>query len=139
MPVLQGFRNERVRIPPIPRGIVLTDRDDGTLWILTHNTVESSPDGDGHVSIKDTFALTQDHRIYTANEGPVLGEHGTIRLLVRGGRLGYEMVSWGQGIRSVSQQTVHTRNGFRGDFGKIIVPSTWVRFDDVLGWEHVEF
>lgn len=137
--VLPFMRQESIRIPPIPRGMVLTDRDDGTLWQLKQNTTEDSPDGAGHVSITDVYAVNQDHRVYAAYDGPLLGEHGTIRLLIRGGRIGYEMVSWGPGTSDISQSPVYTRNGFRGDFSEIIVPLSWVRFDDVLGWEAQEF
>lgn len=129
----------RIRIPPLPRGIVFTDRDDGTLWLLGHTTDPAGPDGYGYVTLNDTFSARENARVYDAYDGPLLGKNPLIRLLVRGGQLGYEMVDMGVGTHDIDQARVLSRNGNRGDFSDIIVPTSWQRFDDTLAWEHVEF
>lgn len=73
---------------PRPGIVVLTDRDDGTLWRLVHDldTIR--------VGISSyTIARWQQaaFRVYPAGEEPVLSLNPTIRLIVRGGYLGYEV------------------------------------------------
>lgn len=73
-----------VAVRPLAAYTILTDRADGTLWVLQHDaTLE-------HVVLSDDTAealARSDKYVYAARSGPVVG---TSRLLVRGGRLGYE-------------------------------------------------
>ena len=96
----------RVRVPPLPSRIVLTDRADGTLWILTHEA-----DG-SHVGIESTIpANAKDLHTYPANVGPVLPTVPEARLLVRGGFLGYEETALPRATTDRDQARILTRRG----------------------------
>lgn len=83
----------RPQIPPLPGYVVLTDRADGTLWLLTWSNAQANitPDNEGHISISDVIPTTRRAatRVYTAGEEPFLAEIPH-RLIVRNGRLGFE-------------------------------------------------
>lgn len=121
--------HNRVRIPPLPQQIIMTDRDDGTLWLLTYS-------GD-HIAINSVFNARNDTTTYGPYDGPILsdGEHNDVRLLVRGGYLGYEA---DPAPPNRFQARVMARLGVSRTFFEIIVPSTWVGSPDVLGYEEVE-
>lgn len=133
-----------IRVPPIPQGVVMTDRDDATLWRLSWG------DGDYdsltlHFDAKMRFAISDDVprdmsiRAYGVNEGPYFTDTltGTIlRFFVRGGRLGYEVASdLGPGVSSMTNGKVFGRVGLRRTALEVILPNSWVRFDDPLAWE----
>src|SRR5262245_52254782 len=91
---VQGYLDMgRIQIPPLPQNIILTDRADGTQWLLSHSDrTEPSSDGEGHIAIISNFHLTDsDYVIYGAYDEPVLKEDPRVRLIVRGGRLGYDI------------------------------------------------
>lgn len=130
----------KITIPSLPQGIAFTDRDDGTVWLLTHDTDAESPDDAGHIAINDTIPRHMNYRLYSAYDGPVFGAvPQLLRLLVRGGRLGYEPVDFGFATTDIDRAPIMTRNNEdRRHFGEIIVPTTWLRPDDVLGWQEVD-
>jgi hypothetical protein len=72
-------------IPPLPDGVVLTDRDDGTLWLVSHDMTVP----DAMVTITDTWPTRLKVSIYPANEGPYIGPNAM--LFVRGGLLGIDI------------------------------------------------
>lgn len=118
----------RIRIPPLPQYIVMTDRADGTRWLLTYNLSEG-PDGDGRISITDMLPSTPDVLLFGPYDGPYLDgtdQQGRpiIRLLIRSGRLGYEQVMI-QGITSIANVRILTRLGLSHIFREIIIPSSW--------------
>lgn len=124
--------------PMMPQGIILTDRANGTLWLLSHNTVEDSPDDLGHVAITDVIPTSVQATTYLPGEEPVMGEQYTIRLIVRAGRLGYEVVSYPQGITDTDRAPILTRNlTTKRTISEITVPDSWVRYDDMLAWQSV--
>lgn len=128
-----------LRFPPLPQMIVMTDRADGKRWLLSHNTSHSTPDGHGHVSINDTFIDNGDIVEFGPYEGPVVNDAvNEIKLLIRGGRLGYEVEPATSGIRDRRQMRVLSRKGLTTDFREIIVPAGWLSSPDVLGWTFVE-
>lgn len=78
----------RIQIPPMAQAIVLTDRADGTLWLVSFNT--SAPE---HLSISSDYSTIQHRegvRLYAADDGPKMDEDGEFTLMVRGGRLGFD-------------------------------------------------
>lgn len=121
-----------MRIPPLPKFIILTDKDDGTEWLLTHS--DDDVDGvDLHISINDAglsgvSTLESPNVIrYPANEGPLVG-HG-LRLFVRDGRLGLETTD------TVGYAPVFTRVGVERESHELRV--VWGEGDD-LGLAFVE-
>lgn len=83
----------RPRKPPLPNFIVLTDRDDGTEWVLCRISGRITLDTGG--LIKSPITNYTDFTKYGAFEGPAIQTVNfpyTINLLARGGRLGYEIL-----------------------------------------------
>lgn len=128
-----------IRIPPLPSGIVLTDREDGTLWLLSHNVTESSPDDLGYISITTTIPSNMTTRTFDAFDEPFVGTDPRLRLLVRDGYLGFEIEDLPQGITDRDTARNLTRRAFAAETREIIKPSTWQETSPVLGWEDVEF
>jgi hypothetical protein len=88
-------------IPYLPVHVILTDRDDGTLWHLTFTEDPPAADGHGYISINDSLPGDDKPRqIYPAYSEPfVTGTYirqklrdqaGRYRLIVRGGYLGVD-------------------------------------------------
>lgn len=127
-----------IRIPPLPQGIVLTDRDDGTLWLLSLNVVESSPDDNGHFSITDTIPSNMDTRTFEANDEPYMAENSRVRILIRGGRIGYEIDEPPIGITDRDIGKLMARSGNSSHLAELILPSSWQHDPDVLGWDPVD-
>lgn len=77
-----------IQIPPRPQGIVLTDRADGTRWLVSFNT--ASPERLSINSIYSTIQTTEGVRVYEANDGPKMDEDGEFTIILRNGRIGLE-------------------------------------------------
>lgn len=106
------------RVPPLPYFIVLIDRDDGTEWVLSHTDDE----GTTRVTLNDEGlerGPLPPRTDYVKADWYGLGNG--IRLFVRGGRLGYEVVD------GDVKTPVWTRKGVVRETYKIIVPSEWKR------------
>lgn len=75
-------------IPNRPSFVILTDRADGSAWMLTYN----NDSGIERLSITQPPLNYRNEgaRIYDANNGPVLDEDGEYSVIVRGGRVGIE-------------------------------------------------
>ncbi len=127
----------RPRVPPLPPFIVLTDRDDGTLWVLSHDsTGEYVAINDEGLLVNSAVSLTKkfpDYVVYPPFDGPVIADPPTNpyaqanrqkRLLVRGGYLGYEDIE-----PEVEQGRVMTRRRMSRILRRIIVPDSWRSFD----------
>lgn len=140
----------RPRQPPLPPLTVLTDRADGTLWVLSHDaTAEYVTINDQGLLINPAVSgeiIFPDYIIYPAYAGPVVpdtpdnpyGQNAKQkRLLVRNGYLGYEDIE-----DEVEQGRVMTRRGMSRILRRIIVPISWrsfdsgdaARTDDTLGY-----
>lgn len=113
--------------PPI---MVLTDRDDGKLWRLSLvNAEERFAINDVPASRKQTG-----HTItYGPYAGPVLGTNPRLRLLIRGGRFGYEVAELGQGETDKDNARVFAYNG-GGSLLFEVLPLQWQRPNDPLWW-----
>lgn len=91
-----GFRRKKsgyvdmgpIRIPLIPEPLVLTDRADGSKWMLSFSSAQSPPDSDGRVSL-NSISIEQFYgqRIPQAQDGIYIC--GYI-LFIRSGRLGID-------------------------------------------------
>lgn len=120
-----------IQIPPLPPRHILTDRDDGTLWLLSHNA-----DFD-HVAITDSFTAEPGRDlVWGPIDGPWVYLTGTpLRLFVRGQRLGYERVE-DPALSTQSQARILTNRAGETTYIEIVVPSTWRTFPDPLGAEY---
>lgn len=133
---------EWMRFPVLPQQLILTDRADGTLWLLSHNTTvqPQDTDGFGRISINSTFSIGYgDYEIFGPYDGPVIpGPSNDIVLLVRDGHLGYELRSSGFANAADRNLRVLTRKGTLDETREINVPSSWSDPPDMLGWSPVE-
>lgn len=77
-----------IQIPVRPQAIVLTDRDDGTKWLVSFNT--SAPERLSISSVYVSIQRREGVRIYEANDGPKMDEDGEFTLIIRGGRIGLD-------------------------------------------------
>lgn len=107
-----------VRVPPLPTRIVLTDRDDGKLWELIHDSTE------GYVGLSDEISDKPDKRVYDAEFGPILPTEPKLQLIVRGGNLGYEVEVLPEWLSDRDQARILTRRGNSSTVFEIKVPST---------------
>lgn len=122
------------RMPrPLPPAFTLTDRDDGTVWLLTHRQSD------------ERWAITDDPipvnlrgfvSHYAADLGPIVGINPTIRLLIRGGRIGYEIDPLTGALRDRDQAQVTTRRG-RVRFALGLDDTVWQQEGDTLGYNVV--
>lgn len=128
-----------MRIPPLPQMIIMRDRADNTRWLLSHNTTESSPDGLGYISITNSFQDNGDIVEFGPYEGPIVNSVvNDLKLLIRGGYLGYEYEPPPRYVGDRRQARVLTRRGVARVTREIIVPIGWNASPDVLGWSPVE-
>jgi len=89
----------RVRIPPLPVGVVLTDRSSGTEYLLSHTS-------GGAVDLVTPVPSAWRGRVQGPYDGPVVqSAAGPLRLYVEGGVLGYEL-----GPEGANQGRVLTRS-----------------------------
>lgn len=124
----------RIRIPPLPKWIGLTDRSTGVVWYLSHNIASPGLDGLGYISINDQQPRPdRDWVIFGPYDGPELAgdaTHPNIRLLVRGGYLGYEIFDDGASRDNGGQ--LLTRRGLFKETREINRPVNWVPTHTVL-------
>ncbi len=114
----------------------MTDRDDGTIWKLIHDSVETLVGIDDSGVGNDTFFT-----VYGPFEGPWLPREPTIRIFIRGGRLGYEIQDLPVWLADRDQHRVMTRDGAEQFIYELIVPvgsEPWQQFPDELGYEEFE-
>lgn len=97
----------RIRIPPLPPYVMFTDRDDGTLWALTHDSDYTT------VALDDTISSPEHQFVYPANQGPLLddGYGGYVEVFVRGGTLGFEPYMPTRHVDGPRGGTLYTRRG----------------------------
>lgn len=103
---------------PLAPLLILTDRDDGTEWFLSH-----AADG-AHLAIVSGAAYPRYGRMvaFGPYDGPYLFKQPDtyLRLLVRGGYLGYEACG------AYNSPPVNTRRGLSRDYHLLYIPTTWV-------------
>lgn len=101
----------RIVIPPLPEPIILTDRDTGTKYMVTFSLSVATPDNLGHITLDTT--LTMDSKIgqreFSAFDGPVFGDHGEYRLMIRGGRIGVDYRPYPVGVQDIDGAPLFAR------------------------------
>lgn len=128
------------RIPPLPARIIMTDRADGTLWFLTYSLALPSIDGYGYIAITDQLPTEApgDFHTYGPWDGPVIRSEPVIKLLIRGGYLGYEEENPAPWEGERSHARVFARVGVRRSLREIIKPSSFLHSPDMLAWDVME-
>lgn len=77
-----------IKIPPQPQAIILTDRANGSLWMVSFNT--TSPERLSISSIYSTIQTIEGIRLYANDDGPKMDEDGEYTLIIRNGHLGFD-------------------------------------------------
>lgn len=133
MPVYSNFG--KGKIPPLPVHLILTDRDDGTLWRLIHVIDPPADDGLGYIGITDNIPDEYtDRRTYKAFSGPILGPFPHRRMLVRGGYLGFEFIVLPGFQQDQDQARILTRRLLKQETRDIISPTDLSRAKRTLAW-----
>lgn len=158
---VQRSRTERsdlefIAVPPRSPRVVLTDRGNASLWLLTFSTVEASDDGLGYISILQPVPELPDKgnlHVYGPFDGPYIrwvdtptvhsqgtdprfGAPPAARLFIRDGYLGFETVDLTtRSGRTIARQRVQRINR------EIIRPSIYADSGplNVLAWRDMEF
>lgn len=114
----------------LPNFFAMTDREDGNVWYLTHDA------DDERFAINDSLPagrLKGAIQRYEPYHGPIIAENPRLRLLIRNGRIGYEVEVLPQGVSDRDQARITTRRGV-SDFRLEVHRSTWQTPGDVLGY-----
>lgn len=118
-----GYLNlGRVRIPPLPAFIVMTARDSGTQYLLSHTGAVGSL----FLHLSTTIPTTPDVHFYGPNDGPYVN-NGRVRLFIEGDVLQGELVArpdW-----PVSNERVLTRSGLGRTFLEVYADDSWMPGD----------
>ena len=129
-----GYTNFGGIRTPLPGYIVMEDRDDGTEWYLSHNAART------RFAINDAAPNPKEPvRRYGPYAGPYIARYPKIKLLIRGGRLGYEVEELPPWLRDRDNGLVASRRLFDQWYAKVHMPedTTW-RNGLGLAWTGVE-
>ena len=120
-------------LPVLQQYCIFTDRDDGTLWYLSH-----SSDGltlllnDGTISVPFK-------RVFAAFDEPFAMDNPRMRIFVRDGRLGYELRALPQSERDNDTMRLLSRRANENVQRELISPVDFseanVANKGVLAWE----
>lgn len=110
----------RIQIPPLPFPLILTDRADGTLWLVSYTLTPPYSDGYGFITINSTLPTRPNRRIYAANEEPWLPAPYPTRLIVRNGYLGVEITDFPQAHTDQDQAPLYATVGLQRAVREII-------------------
>lgn len=121
-------------IPVLPTQVILTDRQDGTLWLLSHSL-------DGlYIAINTEWNPRVPYKVYPAHQEPRLPENYLLRMVVVNGYLGYEVAPFPKGISDQDQQRILTRRGLENVIREIVQPielEPWREEGDMLAWREL--
>lgn len=100
-----------IQIPPTPQPLILTDRADGTQWLLSFNTSPETDDTYGYISVNSDTAITrrESAKIFTIDEGPKFGAEGEFTLFIRSGRIGIDYTPFDVGIEDRDDAPIYAR------------------------------
>jgi hypothetical protein len=118
-----------MRIPPLPPFFILKDRDDDTPWVLSFRQE------DERFAIVDTplsWNMKGATRTYEAFAGPLMDFNPAVRLLIRGGRLGYEYAE-PEGFIDQDTSPIVSRKGVYA-FILVLQQGTWLIEGDTIGY-----
>ena len=115
----------RPRVPPLPQAIQMIDRDDGTVYLLSH----TGEVGSLELDLTATLYTKPDVVTYGPNDGPYL--NGNIRLYVASGSLAGELVD-AEDTPAVDYRSprVLTRSGFARTMLEITADDDWTPGDE---------
>lgn len=122
-----------IALPVLPQHTVFTDRDDGTLWYLGHSS-------DGlRISLNDATVSGEYKRVFAAYDEPFAENNPRIRIFVRGGRIGYEIIELEQGVTDKDTMRLVSRRGNENVTRALQVASSFSEANigalGVLAWE----
>lgn len=119
-------------LPVLTQFMVLTDRDDGKLWLLSHHLTSENRD---YFMITDTWnPRKQPEIILGPYDGPFLPDYPHLRFFIRGGRIGYEEIDTAQ-----QTQRILSRKTMQHYTLEVLVPASYKRFGDDLAFERIDF
>lgn len=124
----------RITIPPLPVHIILTDRDDGTLWHLSYTLTPPAVDGYGYITLNSDIPTDPMRRIFDAYDGPVLADSPQVKLMVRGGNLGYDGSELPVWLHDRDQARIFARIQNLVALREIVLGTTWRSVPDVIAW-----
>ena len=123
----------RRALPRLPPPVAFQDRNDPSrLWYLTHRST------DDRIALTDALphkAVRGQTRVFEAFREPVIEfQPHRIRVFVRGGRLGYELIH----TPGAQAAPLMSRSGFEKLAMQIVRGSQFRTDGDVLAWQDVE-
>lgn len=119
----------QIRVPILPSGIILTDREDGTLWLLSHTLTSPGPDGNGYITIRTPMANIPGAVVYEAGSEPYLDNNANYRIIVRGGYLGVEYIPLPSHIADQDNAPIYTRSGVSATIRKIFASQGFIAWE----------
>lgn len=132
----RGYTNMgRIRIPPTPPAMILTDRGTGTQYLVSFSTEVETVDGYGHIIITDSLpnCARRPCTIYNAGEEPYIGTNPLKRLYIRDGRLGMEVIEMSKPVIDRDNAPLSAvKNWDRNP--RVIVDYTGDDYSDRLAW-----
>jgi hypothetical protein len=133
-----GYSNfGAIAIPALPQPIILTDRGDGTLWLLSWTTTPSAVDGNGYIMINSdygTISRRDGVTTYAAYEEPVFGQNGEYRLLIRDGYLGFEIDDFPVGQIDQENMPIFARRQASRDLRQLYLSTTTYKHIRTPAW-----
>lgn len=120
--------------PPLPHGIAIHDRADNTLWLVSHTQTPGGPDGEGYISIMDTWPDTVTPTEYPAFGEPYISNFPEAKLIIRGGYLGIDIIELPRGVVDIDSGPIYTRKGVQRRTAFIFKPDAFVELGQVLAW-----
>jgi hypothetical protein len=115
----------RVRIPPLPQNIVMTERFTGIKYFLTH----TGSAGSLALNLSTSIPITPDTTVYGPYDGPYVT--GDVRLYIQSATLQAEPIAPGS-ITAYGSQRVLTRRSNERRFLQISVADNWVPGDSFI-------
>ena len=131
---VKGFTDfGSIQLPVLPQYTIFTDRADGTLWYISHNS-----DGT-RLAINDGTISVPLKRVFNAFDEPYAKNNPRMRVFIRGGRLGYEIIELPQGQQDRDTMRLISRRANENVQREVISPVDFSEADvankGVLAWE----
>lgn len=97
-----------ISIPPHGVAFVLTDRADGTKYLVSYN-ITSAVERLSINTVYSTIQKKEGVRIYAADDGPYMDEDGQYRIFVRAGRIGLDYAEFPRAVVDEDQAPPYSR------------------------------